>query len=343
MLKYAIRKLLLAIPLVLGVVTLIFILVEMSPGNVADKFFTPETPPEVREMIIAKYQLDQPAIVRYFAMMRNLLLLDFGQSMAQERPVFEIIGQSLPNTILLSIVTLLVIYPTGILLGTIQAVRHQSALDNTASVGSLVIYSAPSFWLALMLQLLLGYYWSGWVEDLGRAGTLAPSVANLLTVPLSGVTDPMLEYQDPSTFEVFVDRMKHLLLPGVAMGIASAGSTARYMRSALLETIRQDYIRTARAKGLREGTVIVKHALRNALLPIVTLMGLSVPYLFSGAVLIESVFAWPGMGRLILTAIHSQDTPLIIACFFIFTMLVVIGNLIADLTYAVVDPRIKLD
>jgi peptide/nickel transport system permease protein len=168
-------------------------------------------------------------------------------------------------------------------------------------------------------------------------------MGSYLTLPLSGMQDPMLELVGGTRTEVVVDRLKHLILPGIAMGLASAGSTARYMRSALLETIRQDYIRTARAKGLRERTVIIKHAMRNAMLPVITLIGLSVPYLFSGAVLIETVFAWPGMGRLILSAIYSQDTPLMIACFFVFTVLTVSGNLMADLAYALVDPRIKYD
>ncbi len=343
MLKYALRKLLLALPLILGVVTFIFILVELSPGSVADKFFTPETPPEVRQAIIAKYQLDQPSFVRYLAMMKNLLFFDFGRSMAQERPVFEIIFETLPNTVLLSAVTLLVIYPTGIVIGSIQAVRHNTPIDTGLSIASLLLFSMPGFWLALMLQLLIGFYWSGWIEGQVAAGAMSADVAMYLTLPLSGMQDPMLELVGGSRWEVFVDRVKHLILPGVAMGLASAGSTARYMRSALLETIRQDFIRTARAKGLRERTVIVKHAMRNALLPVITLIGLSVPYLVSGAILIETVFAWPGMGRLILNAIYTQDTPLIIACFFVFTVLVVLGNLLADLAYAVVDPRIKYD
>jgi peptide/nickel transport system permease protein len=142
--------------------------------------------------------------------------------------------------------------------------------------------------------------------------------------------------------EKLVDRLQHLILPGVALGVASAAGTARYMRSSMLEVIRQDYVRTARAKGLSERKVVFKHALRNALLPIVTLLGLSLPFLFSGSVLIEIIFAWPGMGRVIVGAIFAQDTPLIIACFFVFTMVVVLGNLVADLLYSLVDPRIRL-
>ena len=341
MIKYAIRKLILAIPLVLGVVTLIFFLVELSPGSVADKYFTPDTSPEVREMIVAKYHLDDPAYVRYLFMMRNLVFLDFGVSMATEQPVFDLIIQALPNTIVLSIVTLLVAFPTGVVLGIIQGVNHGSPTDTSISVSSLAFYSMPGFWLALMLQLFVSYQFGGWLIEQVAAGNL-PQFFEMFALPTSGMYN-VVEYDYMGPWDQFKDRVSHLILPGCAMGVASAAGTARYMRSSLLEVIRQDYIRTARAKGLRERVVILKHALRNALLPIVTLVGLSLPYLFSGGVLTEMVFAWPGMGRLIITAIYTQDTPLIIACFFVFALLVVIGNLIADLSYALVDPRVKFD
>ncbi|MCA9571550.1 MAG: ABC transporter permease, partial [Myxococcales bacterium] len=148
---------------------------------------------------------------------------------------------------------------------------------------------------------------------------------------------------DVSWLEWAGDVGHHLLLPGVAMGVAGSASAARYMRSSLLEVIRQDYIRTARAKGLSERVVILKHAMRNALLPIITLMGLSIPFMFSGSVLVEQVFSWPGMGQLIVQSIFNQDTPTIVACFFVSTLLVVTGNLVADLSYAMVDPRIRYD
>lgn len=338
--KYVLQKVLLVVPLVWCVVTLVFFLVELSPGDVADKYVTPETPPEVREMIVAKCHLDDPAWVRYLAMLRNLATLDFGRSMAQERPVFDIVADALPNTILLSLVTLMVIYPLGIVVGSVQAVRHNRPIDSAASVGTMILYAMPEFWLAMMLQLVLGYYWSGAVTDAMRDGALPSSVGGLLVLPTTGMTDGvMFDYM--SSGEQLVDRAKHLLLPGVAMGVASAGGLARYMRSSLLEVIRQDYIRTARAKGLREWTVVVRHGLRNALLPVITLLGLSMPYLFSGAVFVETIFAWPGMGRVIVGAIYTQDTPLIIACFYVFTLLVAGGNLVADLAYAWADPRIR--
>lgn len=319
-LQYLLKKVSLAPLLVWAVVTLIFVLLELSPGDVADKYFNPETPPEVRAMIVAKYHLDDPAWVRYLAMLRNLATFDFGRSMAQDRPVFDIIWQSLPNTVLLSTISMLVTYPTGIALGTLQALRQNRASDTIASVATLLLYSMPEFWLAMMLQLAAA-----------RTGLL----------PTSGMTDPvMFEYLSPG--EQLADRALHLVLPGVAMGLTAAGATARYMRSSMLEVIRQDYVRTARAKGLREGAVIVRHALRNAILPVITLMGLSVPALFSGTLIIETIFAWPGMGRTIVGAIFTQDTPLIVACFYVYTLLVVTGNLLADLAYAWADPRIRL-
>ena len=321
MFQYLIRKLIMAVPLVLGVVTLIFLLLQLTPGDATDRFFTPETPPEVREMIEAKWGLDQPVHVQYGRMMGNMMQGDFGRSIAQERPVFDIIMDAVPNTLMLSIVTLVVIYGIGILMGTIQAVKQYSFIDNSLSIISLFFYSMPRFWLALMLVLIFAL--------------------KLEILPAAGMVDAVEhEYMTPG--EQVIDRIRHLLLPGIALGVASAAGTARYMRSSMLEVIRLDYIRTARAKGLKEGTVVFKHALRNALLPIVTLMGLSLPFLFSGSVLVEIIFAWPGMGRLIVGAIFSQDTPLIIACFFVFTLMVVVGNLLADVLYSIVDPRIRL-
>ncbi len=321
MLKYIGRKLLLAIPLIWGVITLIFLLLQFSPGDATDRFFTPETPPEVRQMIEVKWGLDQPIHVQYVRMMGNMLTGDFGRSIAQERPVFDIIGEALPNTLILSLVTIVLIFGVGVLLGTIQAVRQYSIVDNVITVVSLFFYSMPGFWLALMLVLFFSL----------KLGLL----------PAAGMMDAV-EYDYMTRGEQILDRLKHLLLPGVALGIAFSAGVARYMRSSMLEVIHQDYIRTARAKGLPERTVIYKHALRNSLLPIVTLMGLQLRFLFSGSVLIEIIFAWPGMGRVIVTAIFSQDTPLIIACFFVYTILTVAGNLLADLTYSIVDPRIRL-
>lgn len=321
MIQYIARKLLLTIPLLWGVITLIFLLLQAAPGDPSDRFITPDTPPEIAQQIKDKWGLDDPVHVQYGRMLGNLMTGEFGYSIVQERPVFDIIGDALPNTLVLSLVTLVIIYAVGIFLGVIQAVRQYSFTDNAASVISLFFYSMPSFWLALMLMLLFAL--------------------NLGWLPAAGMVDAV-EHEYMTPLEQLLDRLQHIILPGVALGVASAAGTARYMRSSMLEVIRQDYIRTARAKGLSERVVVFKHALRNAMLPIVTLLGLSLPYLFSGSVLIEIIFAWPGMGRVIVAAIFAQDTPLIIACFFVFTMVVVAGNLLADLLYSLVDPRIRL-
>jgi peptide/nickel transport system permease protein len=330
LLRYILRKLIMVLPLLWGVITLIFVLVELSPGTVVDKFINQETTPEVRDMLIAKWHLDQPAWERYFYMMRNLVVLDFGMSMDRNEPVFDVIALYLPNTLKLSLVTMATSYPIGLMLGTIQAVfqgrKNFTAVDTTISVGSLFFYSMPSFWLALMLQLVFSH-------------ALIPYGVQF---PSSGMHDTvMYAYMAPS--EQRWDQLTHIVLPGVAMGLAYSAGVARYMRSSLLEVIRQDYVRTARAKGLPEVRVVLVHAFRNALLPIITLFGLSLPGLFGGSVLVESVFAWPGMGRCILQAIQSQDTPLIIACFFVYTLIVATGSLIADLAYAFADPRIRYD
>jgi peptide/nickel transport system permease protein len=320
LIAYIVRKLLTAVPLVLGVITLIFVLVELSPGDATDRFFTPETPPEVRQLIEQKWGLDRSPVERYFIMLGNMASGDFGRSIFQERPVFDIIAEALPNTIKLSLLTILILQIFGVGLGTLQAVRQYKPSDTAASVVSLFFYSMPSFWLALMLQLLFTLKWP--------------------LLPTSGMRDAvMYEFMTPR--EQLLDELSHLILPGMALGVASAAGVARYMRSSLLEVIRQDYIRTARSKGLPEHKVIGKHAMRNALLPIITILGLQLPFLFSGSVLVETIFAWPGMGRLIVSAIFTQDTPVIIACFFVFTLLVVAGNLVADVLYSVVDPRIR--
>ena len=311
-------KLLLTALLLWGVTTFTFLLIELSPGTVVDKFIGPDFPPEQRAQLIVRYGLDQPAWVRYLKLLAGYLQGDLGLSLTQERPVTTIIGEALPHTLLLSSVTLLVIYPVGVALGTLQAVWQGRRADLALSVGALFFYAMPVFWLALVLQLF------------------APS----LGLPSAGMHDAV-EYDLMTPAEQLWDRLRHLVLPGLAMGLASAAGVARYMRSSVLEVIRQDYIRTARAKGLPEWRVILHHALPNALLPILTLIGLSLPALVGGSVLVETVFAWPGMGKLIIDAIYAKDTPLILGCFLLFSLVVALGNLLADLLYALADPRIR--
>jgi peptide/nickel transport system permease protein len=213
------------------------------------------------------------------------------------------------------------------LIGILQAVRQYSIIDNVLTFFALFFYSMPSFWFALMLILVFSLKASQW----GWA----------IQLPASQMTS--VGYEFYTAGQQISDRLMHMILPAMALGIGDAAGIARYMRGSMLEVIHQDYIRTARAKGLSERMVIFKHALRNALIPIVTLLGLYLPILLSGSVLVETIFAWPGMGRLIVDAIFQRDYPLVMATSFIAASLVVAGNLLADVLYAVVDPRIRTE
>lgn len=320
MFAYVLRKLLLAMSLVLGVVTLAFVFVEMVPGPTMDRYLAPEVPTEVEEQVIAHWALDRPVHVRYVHMLSNLVSGELGYSITQGSPVSDIVAEALPNTLLLGGLSLLVSLIAGVTLGLIQAARQSSCTDASISLMSLFFYSMPSFWLALVLVLVFSVWWP--------------------LLPGSGMRDAvMYDYLSPS--KQLLDRLRHLVLPCLALGLASSAGLARSMRVRLVEVVRQDFVRTARAKGLANHRVFLGHALRNGLVPFVTITALNLPALLSGSVLVETVFRWPGMGRLMVGAVFAQDTPLIVACFFRFSLLVVGARLLADVFHAVVDPRIR--
>ena len=257
-----------------------------------------------------------------------MLTGDFGYSISYSKPVLAVIKDFLPNTLLLSACALTVSFFLGIVLGTVQAVRQYSGLDSSLSVGLLFFYSMPSFWLALMLMLAFSLFARNVLES-------------PIWFPASGIMSS--DYSDLSTLGKLFDRAWYLFLPTMSLALVLTAGIARYMRGSMLEVVRQDFVRTAHAKGLPERVVVFKHALRNAMLPIITLIGLYIPFLFSGTVFVESVFAWPGMGRAIVDAVLQRDYPLVVAGSFFFASMVVVANLIADLLYAVVDPRIRYD
>lgn len=328
MTKYVARRVLGAIPLVLGIATIIFFLVNLAPGDPTLLMLAPGMDQEVVEQMRANFGLDQPIPVRYAKWLGAMLTGDFGESFSHSRPVLEVLLDFLPHTLLLSACALLVAFLFGIVLGTIQAVRQYSLMDSSLSVVLLFFYSMPSFWLALMLILTLSLF--------------ARNVWGLpIWFPASGMVS--VDHDSMSTLERIADSARHLVLPTTSLALVLTAGIARYMRGSMLEVVRQDFVRTAHAKGLPERVVVFKHALRNALLPIITLIGLYLPYLFSGTVLIEYVFAWPGMGRALVDAIHSRDYPLVTAGTFFFATMVVVANLIADVLYAVVDPRIRYE
>ena len=332
MIAYLLRRLLGAIPLLLGVLTLIFFVIHLAPGDPTARFFSPNVAPEVIEQMRHNLGLDQPLHIQYLRWMKSFLTGDFGFSFGQNRPIAEILPEVIWNTLQLTLVSLVIIFVTGMLIGIVQAVRQYSAADNVLTVLALFFYSMPTFWFALMLSLIFSLKASDWGWHLGSARLVLPS---------SGMSSVGAEFMGHGA--QLRDRLVHLVLPATALGIGTAAGVARYMRGAMLEVIHQDFIRTARAKGLSERTVIFKHALRNALIPIITLLGLYLPFLLSGAVLVETIFAWPGMGSTVMSAISERDYPLVMATSFVIAGIVVLGNLLSDVLYAVVDPRIRTE
>jgi peptide/nickel transport system permease protein len=320
-----VKRLLQAIPLLLGIATITFFITHLAPGDPMDMYLEPrmqrQMDPEVIELIRQKYGLDQPVHIQYVKWLGNLVQGDLGESFRHRRPVTTLIAERVPYTLQLSILALLFDALIGIALGIISAVKQYSVLDKSVTVSSLIIYSIPGFWLALMLVMVFS--------------------VNLGWFPTSQTRS--LDYEMLTFWGKLADRLWHLVLPVFVLGIASAAGTARYMRNRLLEVLSEEYVLAARARGLREKTVILKHALRNAMIPILTIYGMSIPFLLGGAVLIENVFAWPGLGKLGVEAVGGRDYPVIMATTMMSAVLVVLGNLMADITYAAVDPRISFE
>jgi peptide/nickel transport system permease protein len=325
MLKYIAKRLLLSVPLVLAIVTATFFMAHLAPGDPMDMYLEPQrqrqVDPEVIELLRKKYGLDQPIHVQYVTWLKNVAQGDFGESFRHRRPVKDMLVEAVPYTLQLTFLAIVLDALFGISLGIISAVKQYSKLDKTVTIGSLIIYAMPSFWLALMLIMVFS--------------------VNLGWFPTSQTRS--MNYEDLTFIGKMLDRAWHLVLPVFVMGIAGAAGTARYMRSRLLEVLNEEYITAARARGFREKTVIMKHALRNAMIPIVTIYGMSLPFLLGGATIIETIFAWPGMGRLTVGAVGGRDYPIIMATVMIAAVLTVLGNLLADITYAAVDPRVSYD
>jgi len=295
----------------------------LAPGDPAVLLLPTGASPETLEQMRRNLGLDDPLLVRYWKWLLASLQGDFGYSPFYGMTVRARILAALPHTLILAFGALLLAFFFGVLIGVVQAVRQGSILDSALSGVTLFFYSMPSFWLALMLILIFSLGVWGWSPGFPVSGSIS-SGADLL-----------------GPWDQFRDRFHHLVLPTLTLTLILAGGIARYVRTSMLEVLRQDYIRTARAKGLPESRVILKHALRNGLISVVTLFGVYFPTLLSGAVLVEVVFAWPGMGQLMLESIHRRDFPVVLAGTLLFGVMVVLGNLLADLLYGVVDPRIR--
>jgi peptide/nickel transport system permease protein len=321
--RYILKRLLIAIPLLFGIATATFFIMQMAPGDPMDMYLEPQrqrqVDPQVIELLRQKYGLEQPIHVQYGRWLGNVLQGDFGESFRHRRPVSDLLAEAIPYTLQLTILAILLDAILGISLGVISAVKQYSLWDKTITLGSLIIYAIPGFWLALMMVLVFSVH-LGWF-------------------PTSQTRS--MDYEFLSFWGKFGDRMWHLALPVFLMGATSAAGTARYMRSKLLDVLNEDYVTAARARGFTERVVILKHALRNALIPIITIYGLSLPFLLGGATIIETIFAWPGMGRLAVNAVSGRDYPLIMATTMIAAVLTVLGNLLADIAYAWADPRVS--
>ena len=267
------------------------------------------------------YGLDQPLYAQYWNWLKRIVRLDFGRSFAPHgRPVIDMIRERMPITLALNVIEMLIIVALAVPVGVTSATRQYSTFDKSTTVLVFVGFATPDFWLAVMLQILLGVH-LGWL-------------------PISGLRLPVWEYLP--FWQQQWDFASHLILPITVATFGGLAGFSRYMRQSMLEVIRQDYVQSARAKGLPESVVIGKHALRNAMLPIVTVLGLSLPGLIGGSVIIETIFAIPGMGQLMVQAVFQRDYPVIMGNLVIVATLTLVANLIADLTYSVIDPRIRV-
>src|SRR5512143_2532606 len=322
MLNYLLRRFLMMVPLLIGITLITFIVIHLAPGNPVEVAteMNPKASAAARENLKRLYGLDKPLHVQYINWVGRLVRLDFGKSYIDGRPVVDKIVERLPVTVVINVLELLGAFIVAMPLGIISAVRRNSVFDKTTTVVVFLGFSIPSFWLGLLLMILFGVH-LGWLP-----------ISGLQSMDVSGM----------GFFELQWDRLRHIVLIVFIGAFGGLAGISRYLRSNMLEVVRQDYIRTARAKGLPEKAVIYKHALRNALMPVITILGLSVPGLIGGSVILEYLFAIPGMGQLFWASVTARDYPLVMGNLVMGAGLTLIGNMLADLSYAAVDPRVKL-
>ncbi|NGM83899.1 ABC transporter permease [Paenibacillus sp. 7124] len=306
MLSYVVKRVLQMIPTLLGVSLLCFIIIHSVPGDPAHLIAGVDATDEQVQSVREQLGLDRPLMEQYFSYVSNLAKGDLGESMQSERPVLEEIMTRFPNTILLTVFSVVIMVIVGLFAGILSATKPNSIRDNVTMMFSLFGISMPVFWFGTMLILLFSYYW------------------------------PLLPSGGSSGFQ-------HFILPSVVLGLSSSGVLARLTRSSILEVIHQDFIRTARAKGVKERLVVYKHTLKNALIPIITIIGLEFGTLLGGAVLTETVFSMNGLGRFIIQSIQFRDYPAVQGCILFVATIFVVVNLVVDLCYSAVDPRIRYE
>ena len=323
MLVYILKRFLFMIPMLLGITLISFVVIHLTPGEpgALGMEMNPKVTKEVRDRIRSFYELDKPLHVQYLLWLKRVVKLDFGRSFSSDRrPVIDKIRERLPITISINLLSLILILVVGIPVGVYGARYKDTLFDKGLTAFVFAGYAVPTFWLALLFMLFFGVY--------------------LDILPISGIKS--FNSDEFSFFGKALDVARHLILPVFISGIGGLAGISRYMKSSLLEVLKQDYITTAYAKGLPEGLILRKHALRNALLPVITILGLAVPGLIGGSVIFESIFGIPGMGQLFYQSVMSRDYPTIMGILVIGAFLTLVGNLLADIFYAVADPRIRI-
>lgn len=321
------RRSLFALFTVLAVLSLTFVALHVAPGDPVQLYLGPGADPAAAAALRGQLGLDRPLAVQYAAWLARFALGDWGTSLAQHRPVSAVLRGALGPTLLLTGVSLVITWLAGIAIGVVQAARERSRLDTVLTALTATFAAVPSYVLALGLVLVFAY---------GAALWEWPAVLRLPAIGAAGVAADFLE----GTARI-ADRVRHLALPVLTLSVIGAAGAARYVRGATAEALRQPFVRAALARGLSRRRVLVRHALRNALLPVVTLMGLQLPALFSGVVFVETIFAWPGMGRVAVQAVLARDYPVVLASTAVFATLVVLGGLLADALASVADPRTR--
>jgi peptide/nickel transport system permease protein len=319
MLRALVRRLVAGLAVVLGVVTLTFFLLRLAPGDPVERLLGPTASPAQVEAQRRALGLDRPLPAQYAGWVARFGRGDWGTSIATGRPAREMIGEAWPATVRLVGLSLVLSYALGLLVGAWQATTRRRGLDTAASVATVTLFAMPGYWLALMLVMLFTYE-LGLLPSFGAEGLDADFLTG---------------------WDRVADRLRHLALPLLTLTLIGVGGMARYVRGAMLDVREEPFVLTARAKGLPGRRVVLRHVLRNALIPVLTLLGLSLPALFSGAVFIEAIFAWPGVGRVLVEAVQGRDYPVVMAATTVSAALVVLGNTLAELLVAWADPRLR--
>ena len=334
MIGYLLRRVIGTIPVIVLISLLVFLLIHAAPGDPADLLLSDQASPEDIADARHRWGLDQPIYVQYFRFLLNMLQGDFGTSFRYSDPVITLIGERLPATIELAFVSMLIAIVLGVPLGVWAGAKPNSWADNLGSFFGFFGISMPSFWFGIMLILVVSGYFN-WLPSSGRStyGIARGSETGFYIIAslFSG------------NFQAAWDGVRHIIMPAIALGTNMMGIIMRVTRSAVLEVMHEDYVRTARAKGVTESTVLWRHVLRNALVPVITVGGLELGTLLSGSIIVETVFAWPGSGSLLISAIQSRDYPLITGTVIIYTLAFVAINFMIDILYGAVDPRIRFE